>query len=68
MGSENQENLSLDYQSMMYEGVVYPTVHQDRGPQRVERKAHPTIQRHCHRNVSKMWNNLDAADRTDSAG
>ncbi len=24
MGSENQENLSLDYQSMMYEGVVYP--------------------------------------------
>ena len=24
MGSENHENLSLDYQSMMYEGVVYP--------------------------------------------
>ena len=24
MESENQENLSLDYQSMMYEGVVYP--------------------------------------------
>ena len=24
MGSENQENLSLDYQSMIYEGVVYP--------------------------------------------